>query len=67
MLTEIDPMCQQIISDIVLAEHPSHAFLGEESVDAGAEASGKATNDLKDSEWLWVVDPVRTAQLRPPG
>ncbi|KAJ1487388.1 hypothetical protein T484DRAFT_1941485, partial [Baffinella frigidus] len=58
LLTEIDPMCEKIIRDIVLAEHPAHSFLGEESVAAGAEASGRAMDLVKDSEWLWVVDPI---------
>jgi myo-inositol-1(or 4)-monophosphatase len=58
LLTEIDPLCQRVISDKVAANFPAHKFLGEESVAAGDEASSEALADLIKADWLWVVDPI---------
>lgn len=58
LLTEIDPMCQKVISDQVAKDFPAHKFLGEESVDAGVHASSEALAELMGSEWLWIVDPI---------
>lgn len=58
LLTEIDPMCQKVISDQVAQAFPQHKFLGEESVAAGDVASAQALAELMNSEWLWIVDPI---------
>lgn len=60
LLTLIDPLCEKTIRDIVLATFPTHAFLGEEDVPPGKEASTAALNDkLENSgDWLWIVDPI---------
>ena len=58
LLTEIDPLCQRVISDKVAANFPAHKFLGEESVAAGDEASSEALADLIKADWQWVVDPI---------
>ena len=58
LLTMIDPMCEKIIKETVLAEFPTHDFLGEEDVPAGKEASAAALDaKLKtDKDYLWIVD-----------
>ena len=39
LLTEVDPEVERLIQRMVADAFPSHAFLGEESVPAGAKAS----------------------------
>lgn len=60
LLTMIDPMCEKIIKETVLAAFPTHDFLGEEDVPAGKEASAAALDaKLKtDKDYLWIVDPI---------
>ena len=58
LLTEIDPLCQQVIAEKVAEAFPTHKFLGEESVGAGDAASAEALDNLIGSEWLWIVDPI---------
>ena len=63
LLTEIDTECQRVIEAHVVAAHPTgtgHAFLGEESVAAGAKASAEALEAMaaSDAEYLWIVDPI---------
>jgi len=58
LLTEVDALCQQAIEAAVSARHPSHAFLGEESVKPGVDASSAALGSVAESDWLWVVDPI---------
>jgi len=59
LLTQIDPECQAIITDIVTEAFPDHAFLGEEDVAPGPDASRAALQAaLKKSDWVWVVDPI---------
>jgi myo-inositol-1(or 4)-monophosphatase len=43
-----------------LAKFPSHAFLGEEDVPPGKEASAEALDAIlaKSPDWLWIVDPI---------
>jgi hypothetical protein len=61
LLTLIDPLCEKIIKSTVLADFPSHDFLGEEDVPPGKEASAAALDaKLKtEKDFLWIVDPVR--------
>jgi myo-inositol-1(or 4)-monophosphatase len=60
LLTLLDPQCEQTIRDIVSKTFPSHAFLGEEDVPPGKEASAAALDaKLNQScEFLWIVDPI---------
>lgn len=53
---------KQTIKETILSAYPTHDFLGEEDVPAGAEASAaaieeKLINSSKDS-YLWIVDPI---------
>ena len=64
LLTEIDPLCEQVIKETILEIFPTHDFLGEEDVDPGKDASAaaleKKLQDGKDgkSDYLWIVDPI---------
>lgn len=59
LLTEIDPLCEKTIRETVLQAFPNHAFLGEEDVPPGAEASAAAlTAKLSSNDWVWIVDPI---------
>eukprot|EP00529_Nitzschia_sp_RCC80_P026676 CAMPEP_0113501662 /NCGR_PEP_ID=MMETSP0014_2-20120614/33086_1 /TAXON_ID=2857 /ORGANISM="Nitzschia sp." /LENGTH=285 /DNA_ID=CAMNT_0000396289 /DNA_START=244 /DNA_END=1101 /DNA_ORIENTATION=+ /assembly_acc=CAM_ASM_000159 len=59
LLTEIDPLCEKTIRETILAKFPNHAFLGEEDVPPGAEASAAAlTAKLESNDWVWIVDPI---------
>jgi myo-inositol-1(or 4)-monophosphatase len=69
LLTEIDPLCESTIKEIVLTRFPHHKFLGEEDVDPGKEASAAALkkkliggngdgDEDGNSDFLWIVDPI---------
>jgi len=61
LLTEVDPEVQLVIENRVRETFPTHGFLGEESVPAGAEASAEALDAIlrdQPSDWLWIVDPI---------
>ena len=46
-VTVADHETERCIKELILARHPSHSFLGEES--------GATDND---EEWRWVIDPI---------
>jgi myo-inositol-1(or 4)-monophosphatase len=48
-VTEVDQAAERIIIDTLLAAYPGHAILGEET--------GR-TRGAKDSEYLWIIDPL---------
>jgi myo-inositol-1(or 4)-monophosphatase len=61
LLTAVDAECERVIAACVAADHPTHAFLGEESVPAGAKASAEALDAAmaaSSAEFLWIVDPI---------
>ena len=60
LLTEADAEVQDLIERHVAAAFPSHMFLGEESVAAGAAASAAALGSSLDgsAEYLWICDPI---------
>uniref|UniRef100_A0A7S2W9W7 Inositol-1-monophosphatase n=1 Tax=Eucampia antarctica TaxID=49252 RepID=A0A7S2W9W7_9STRA len=60
LLTLIDPLCEKIIRETVLASFPDHDFLGEEDVPPGKEASTAALDAklAKSNDFLWIVDPI---------
>ena len=58
ILTEFDTMSQETIRRIILAEFPTHAFLGEEDVAPGRDAAAAAIKLVSTEEHLWVVDPI---------
>lgn len=61
LLTEVDGQVQELIQEHVQSVFPTHAFLGEETVPAGAKASAEALNAVmaaSSAEFLWIVDPI---------
>ena len=48
-VTEVDQAAENVIIDTLLAAYPGHAILAEES--------GRARG-AKDSEYLWIIDPL---------
>lgn len=58
LVTDIDKGSERLIRNLISTHFPHHAFLGEEGVEPGAEASSQAIADVKDSEYLWIVDPI---------
>jgi myo-inositol-1(or 4)-monophosphatase len=52
---QVDPLCQNIIEETILASFPDHAILGEESVAPGAAASSDALAAIVNTaDYLWV-------------
>jgi myo-inositol-1(or 4)-monophosphatase len=47
LVTEIDKASEKLITDFITKKYPSHSILAEEGGDVS-----------KDSEYLWVVDPL---------
>lgn len=60
LLTAVDGEVQAIIEQHVRTAFPAHAFLGEESVAAGAKASSEAMAAAMNvaSDFIWIVDPI---------
>ncbi|GIQ69173.1 inositol monophosphatase [Xylanibacillus composti] len=58
LVTEVDKGSETMIRNLIQTHFPQHDFLGEEGVEPGAEASAKALGECKDSEFLWIVDPI---------
>lgn len=56
LVTVVDKQCQLVIERAVVEAFPEHAFLGEENVPPGAEASAAAIAELLTKEWLWYVN-----------
>lgn len=58
LVTEVDKGSEKLIKRLVLTYFPDHSFLGEEGVKPGPEASAKALEEMRDEEYLWIVDPI---------
>ncbi|RXZ81393.1 inositol monophosphatase [Paenibacillaceae bacterium] len=58
LVTEVDRGSEALIRNLVLTHFPTHSFLGEEGVQAGPEASKQALQNMRDEEYLWIVDPI---------
>ena len=65
LVTESDIACQQVIFSTINAVRPNDAFLGEEAVNSGSEASIQALQQALQSDsgddndrLLWIVDPI---------
>ncbi|RIX60463.1 inositol monophosphatase [Paenibacillus nanensis] len=58
LVTEVDKGSERLIRKLVATHFPDHSFLGEEGVEPGPEASAKALEEARDSEYLWIVDPI---------
>ncbi|MFC4777967.1 inositol monophosphatase family protein [Paenibacillus sp. GCM10023252] len=58
LVTEVDKGSEKLIRSLVLTHFPTHSFLGEEGVEPGPEASVQALADVREAEYLWIVDPI---------
>jgi myo-inositol-1(or 4)-monophosphatase len=58
LVTEVDKGAERLIRNLIATHFPHHAFLGEEGVEPGPEASAKAIRNAADAEYLWIVDPI---------
>ncbi|KRE22760.1 inositol monophosphatase family protein [Paenibacillus sp. Soil522] len=58
LVTEVDKGSERLIKNLVLTHFPHHSFLGEEGVEPGPEASTRALENIRDAEYLWIVDPI---------
>jgi myo-inositol-1(or 4)-monophosphatase len=58
LVTEVDKGSETMIRNLIRTYFPDHAFLGEEGVAPGAEASARAIREMQDEEYLWIVDPI---------
>ncbi len=58
LVTEADKGAERMIRNLIATHFPTHSFLGEEGVEPGPEASAKALRDMRDAEYLWIVDPI---------
>ncbi|WP_309119019.1 inositol monophosphatase family protein [Paenibacillus sp.] len=58
LVTEVDKGTEILIRKIIRTYFPTHAILGEEGVEPGAEASRLALEAMKDEEYVWIVDPI---------
>lgn len=58
LVTEIDKGSEKMIRSLIMTHFPTHAFLGEEGVEPGPEASAAALASVQDAEYLWIVDPI---------
>jgi len=58
LVTEVDKGAERMIRNLIGTHFPTHSFLGEEGVEPGPEASARALQNVRDAEYLWIVDPV---------
>lgn len=58
LVTEVDKGSEVMIRNLIHTHFPTHAFLGEEGVEPGPEASKLALEKVTDAEYLWIVDPI---------
>lgn len=58
LVTEVDKGAEALIRNLIMTHFPHHSFLGEEGVAPGPDASAQALDNHKDSEFLWIVDPI---------
>lgn len=58
LVTAVDKQCQDVIKAHLLARFPAAAFLGEEDVEPGSDASAAAIRRLQHEEVLFICDPI---------
>ncbi len=58
LVTEVDKGAEKLIRRLIMTHFPDHSFLGEESTGVGAAAAASALNEVKQSDYLWIVDPI---------
>ncbi|MBP1992309.1 inositol monophosphatase family protein [Paenibacillus eucommiae] len=58
LVTEVDKGSEKMIRNLIMTHFPNHSFLGEEGVEPGPAASAQALQNVRDAEYLWIVDPI---------
>jgi myo-inositol-1(or 4)-monophosphatase len=58
LVTEVDKGAEMMIRNLIHTHFPHHTILGEEGVEPGPAASVQALRQMKDAEYLWIVDPL---------
>ena len=58
IVTQYDRQAQQAVQSILQSHYPHHAFLGEEDVLPGAEASEQALVSILKHDFVWICDPI---------
>lgn len=58
LVTEVDKGSERMIRKLLMTYFPTHSFLGEESVQPGTDASAAVLDEMRSSEFLWIVDPI---------
>jgi myo-inositol-1(or 4)-monophosphatase len=62
IVTVYDKQAQLAVQDVIRSMYPTHRFLGEEDVAAGAAASEaallQALQEPAPSEFVWICDPI---------
>ncbi|MBU7319385.1 inositol monophosphatase family protein [Paenibacillus oleatilyticus] len=58
LVTEVDKGAETMIRNLIQTHFPHHVVLGEEGVAPGPDASKRALEQLRDAEYLWIVDPL---------
>lgn len=58
LVTEVDKGAEMMIRNLIHTHFPHHTILGEEGVEPGPAASEQALRQMKDAEYLWIVDPL---------
>lgn len=58
VVTDVDPVCEQMIRARIAAAFPDHDVLGEEETAPGSDAAAEAAAKMATAPSLWVVDPL---------
>ena len=58
LVTEVDKGVEQMIRRLIQTHYPDHSILGEEEVLPGADEATAALEEVRENEYLWIVDPV---------
>ncbi|MEK8131111.1 inositol monophosphatase family protein [Paenibacillus filicis] len=58
LVTEVDKGAEKMIRKLIHTHFPTHAILGEEGVAPGPKAASAALSQVRDEEYLWIVDPL---------
>ncbi|MCL6593207.1 MAG: inositol monophosphatase [Alicyclobacillus sp.] len=58
LVTDVDPVCEEMIRRHIQSHYPDDTVLGEETTAPGSAASSAATAAVWDAPQLWIVDPL---------
>lgn len=58
LVTDIDKGAEALIRKLIHTYFPDHAILGEEGSEPGAEGAAKALENVKNKDYVWIVDPI---------